>query len=146
MLASHIGLSPAEWLRARRRGLTRMQLTDAVTHLLEPVVDLDEAVEQARAERQDLFSAGASDTPAPQPSQALRDLMTDVETPVQAVQRLRPVIEAEWDAITNEVLWGAGNRVLDEATGKTVSQRHSELSALKTEMERIGAAQGAANG
>jgi len=48
MLASHIGLSPKEWLKARRgETLTPKQLTDAVTHLLEPGSDLETQIDLA---------------------------------------------------------------------------------------------------
>lgn len=64
------------------------------------------------------------------------------ETVSEAVSRLNADLLIEADGLINDVLHGAGARVITEGehAGKTVSIRHGEVSALLSELAQLGAA------
>lgn len=85
----------------------------------------------------------------PQPSEELRALMMPGESVHGVISRMTPALQEEWDRLTNWQLDGAGERKLTdppEHAGKTVSERHREVSRLKKEFERLGAMMEATGG
>lgn len=93
--------------------------------------------------------APVSSVDEPQPSDELRALMMPGESVYGVISRLTPALQEEWDRLTNWQLDGAGERKLTdppEHAGKTVSERHREVSRLKKEFERLGAMMEATGG